>query len=177
MPNWCTNHLSVYGKDDDMKAFLNAIKSDDSYALLENLYPTPDELNIGDVPFHANETMKALKEKYGYASWYDWRIDNWGCKWPENDLFVSSPYEIVGDEHGLISFQFETPWSPPVDAFNKICQDYPTLLFCLYYEEEGMGFCGKNIWCNGELQEEHESEIVRSYFDEEYLYNQYTNNK
>lgn len=174
MPNWCSNNLSIYGHKDDMQNLLDVIKvGEDNYILLEALYPTPDELNIGDVPFVPDERMNALKEKYGYTSWYEWRIDKWGCKWPESDLFIGQEYTEVDDHRAVIAFNFETPWGPPIEAFNKISTDYPNLLFCLYYEEPGMGFCGKNIWANGECVESVEAELVTHHFDEEYLFDTY----
>ena len=36
-------------------------------------------------------------------------------------------------------------WGPPIEAFDKISQDFPKILFCLYYEEPGMGFCGRKV--------------------------------
>jgi hypothetical protein len=36
-----------------------------------------------------------------------------------------------------------------------------------------MGFCGTNVWANGECVESTESELVSRYFDESYLYDTY----
>lgn len=178
MPNWCENHLSIYGNVEDMNNILNVIKKEDgSYSLLESLYPTPEELQIGDVSMTPDEQQIRNQEKYGYKSWYDWRIDKWGCKWPENELHIAQEYTVIRDERACIAFNFETPWGPPIEAFNKISIDYPNILFCLYYEEPGMGFCGKNIWANGECQESYEAELVSHYFDEDYYFDEYITNK
>lgn len=174
MPNWCENNLSIYGNKNDMQKFLNAIRTEeDNYSILENLYPTPEELNIGDVSFNTDEQQIKNQEKYGYKSWYDWRIDKWGCKWPESSLSVGQEYTENSDDTAIIAFNFETPWSPPIEAFNTISANWPSLLFCLYYEEPGMGFCGNNVWIKGELQESQESQLVSRFFDEEYLYTTY----
>lgn len=178
MPNWCENNLSIYGKIEDMDKFINVISKDGGgYDLLENLYPTPDELNIGNVPMVPDEQMLKNKEKTGYTSWYDWRVDKWGTKWPESDLSVGQEYTKHNDGTAVIAFNFETAWAPPIAAFHKISEDYPNLLFCLYYEEPGMAFCGTNVWANGEEKESTESELISRYFDEEYLYEQYIENK
>lgn len=174
MPNWCENNLSIYGKKEDMEKIMKVITStEQEYSLLESLYPTPEALNIGDASFAKDSPEQiANKEKYGYADWYDWRIDKWGCKWPESSLEIGQEYTEYGD-YAVIAFNFETPWSPPIEAFSKISQDYPNLLFCLYYEEPGMGFCGRNVWANGETKEEDSSELISRWFDEDYLYTEY----
>lgn len=177
MPNWCENNLSIYGKIEDMDKFINVISiGGGGYELLEKLYPTPEELDIGDVPFVPDDRQIANEKKYGYKSWYDWRIDNWGTKWPESDLSIGQEYSVSNNGRGVIAFNFETAWAPPIEAFNKIAKDYPNLLFCLYYEEPGMGFCGTNIWANGECVESSESELINRFFDEEYLYDYHTKN-
>lgn len=175
MPNWCENNLSICGHKDDMQNLFDVIKvGEDNYILLENLYPTPTDLLIGDAPVSQDtEQQKKNIEKYGFADWYDWRIEHWGCKWPESSLNIFQEYTVHSDGVGIIIFNFETPWGPPIQAFDKISGDWPNLLFCLYYEEPGMGFCGNNIWANGELKESEESSLVSKVFDEDYLFNEY----
>lgn len=178
MPNWCENNLSIMGRKEDMDKFMEVITiRKDEYSLLETLYPTPEDLNIGDVPFVPNEEMKANGEKHGFHSWYDWRIANWGCKWPESGLSVGQEYTENDDGTSVIAFNFETPWGPPIEAFDKISKDYPNLLFCLYHEEPGMGFCGRNIWAKGESIESESSDLISRWFDEDYLFGEYIQNR
>ena len=177
MPNWCSNNLSVYGKKEDMQKFMEAItKEDGEYSLLENLYPTPEELNIGNVSFTVDEQQQANFEKFGYKSWYDWRIDKWGTKWPESELHLGQNYTENADGTSVIAFNFESAWSPPIEAFDKISKDYPNLLFCLYYEEPGMCFCGNNVWAKGKCVESEQANLVSSYFEEQYLFDLYVTN-
>ena len=177
MPNWCENQLSIYGKKEDMDKFISVIKAgEDEYKLLETLYPTPEELSIGDVSMTPDEQQLANQQKFGYKSWYDWRIDKWGTKWPESDLRIAQDYTNRADDRVEIAFGFDTAWSPPIEAFDKISMDYPNLLFCLYYEEPGMGFCGKNVWANGESIESYQGDLITDYFDEDYLFEEYIEN-
>ena len=126
MPNWCENNLSIYGKQEDMKKLMEVITiGEDEYSLLEKLYPTPDELNIGDVQINADEQQIANLEKFGYKSWYDWRIDKWGTKWPESSLSIGQEYTENQDGTSVIAFNFETAWAPPTEAFNEITKRYP----------------------------------------------------
>lgn len=146
------------------------------YSLLEKLYPTPEELNIGNVSMTPDEQQIRNKEKYGYASWYDWRISKWGTKWPESELRIGQEYTINSDGTATIAFNFDTAWGPPIEAFNKISKDYPNLLFCLYYEEPGMCFCGNNIWAKGNCVQAEQAELISRFFDEDYLYQEYVEN-
>lgn len=155
MPNWCENNLSIYGKIDDMRKLIDVIKTESGeYELLERLYPTPPELLEGN-------------------DWYMWRINNWGTKWTESDLQVGQDYTEMRIDKAVIAFNFNSAWSPPIEAFDKIAKDYPKLIFCLYYEEPGMMFCGSNVWGNGEQQESNQADLVSRWFDEEYLYDEY----
>ena len=160
-----------------MKKLMEVITiGEDEYSLLEKLYPTPDELNIGDVSFSVDEQQQANFEKFGYKSWYDWRIAKWGTKWPESDLHVGQDYTENKDGTAVIAFNFESAWCSPLEAFDKISMDYPNLLFCIYYEEPGMGFCGSAVWGDGERQQNSQAELIDRYFDEEYLFDSYINN-
>ena len=160
-----------------MKKLMEVITiGEDEYSLLEKLYPTPDELNIGDVSFAVDEQQQANFEKFGYKSWYDWRIAKWGTKWPESDLHVGQDYTENKDGTAVIAFNFESAWCSPLEAFDKISIDYPNLLFCIYYEEPGMGFCGSAVWGDGERQQNSQAELIDRYFDEEYLFDSYINN-
>jgi hypothetical protein len=199
MPNWCENNLSIVGKAEDMIPFLKVItqkvhednrvlETDQSdwditkfesgdFHLLHTLYPTPEDLLIGDASFGKDSPQQiANKEKHGYADWYDWRINHWGCKWGETSLSIGQEYTVDSDGLAVIAFNFETPWGPPIEAFDKISKDYPKLVFCLYYEEPGMAFCGNNIWAEGEQKESEEAKMVSRWFDENYLYETYINN-
>lgn len=195
MPNWCSNNLYVYGEKEDMMKFLYVISrkldkqnnvieanevvlkdykhGDVEVTLLENLYPTPQDLLIGDAPVVHNDTQKSNIEKYGFPDWYQWRIEKWGTKWGESDLYFNSPF--VSGNHIEIDFDFQTAWSPPIEAFDKISKDYPNILFCLYYLEEGMAFCGRNVWINGESIESYQAEYINDEFDTEYLFSEYKN--
>jgi len=174
MPNWCENNLSVYGKTEDMNKFIEVIsKGHGEYELLERLYPTPEELDIGDVSMVPDGRQIANQEKYGYKSWYDWRIAKWGTKWPESSLDVGQELTHYPSGESVIAFNFETAWAPPIEAFDKISIDFPNLIFCLYHEEPGMGFCGRNVWAKGECVESDSAELVSRWFDESYLFDEY----
>lgn len=52
-----------------------------------------------------------LVKKYGADNWYDWSLNNWGCKWDANSERV---------EDGDYEFRFETPWGEPEDLLKSL---------------------------------------------------------
>jgi len=86
--------------------------------------------------------------------WYDWNVRNWGTKWdvcvsPEDkypDTYIEGP--TPNGENLVVYYNFNTAWSPPIPAIEKLSSQYPTLLFTLSYEEE-QGWGGEGEWLNG----------------------------
>lgn len=150
MPNWCGNVLIVEGSNDDLKRFRDAVTvvsptdpSEVEYKILESLYPTPQELlttpsgkMITDDSGEFEQVCKENVALHGYKDWYDWRIAKWGTKWSDTDTYVA--FEVTG----AIGFRFDTAWSPPIKAVEKIATMFPELTFILTYEELGMGYVG-----------------------------------
>jgi hypothetical protein len=101
----------------------------------------PEDLKITASPGTSDEALKAQYEsnvaKHGYANWYDYCVGEWGTKW-----------DVGGDgmtceiEDGRISTSFDSAWSPPITAYEKLTD----LGFSVraYYYEGGMCFAG--VW-------------------------------
>ena len=142
-----------------------------------SLYPVPKEVLLA--PYDGNRLKEAAQK---YPEWfnrfpnliagYDWENSNWGTKWGPSDTYVSSEYS-ESEGKATVSYSFESAWSPPLDFFHKIAQDWPTLTFDLDYSEPGMCFAGQTIWENGgvvfedEREYEDESEEEEEYMSEE----------
>lgn len=113
MPNWCSNDLTISHPDPAKVAELcEAYKAE---GLLNYAVPMPEDVGEG---------------------WYDWRVDNWGTKWevqPDCEIVAASPTEV--------SITFSTAWSPPIAAFEALCEKGFTLSD--YYIEDGVGFIGR----------------------------------
>jgi hypothetical protein len=74
---------------------------------------------------------KALNNlfNYGYASWYDWSIANWGTKWNAyNQHFYDD------------TFVFDTAWSNVVDLICKLSKKFPTVKIDYKYADENIGY-------------------------------------
>jgi hypothetical protein len=148
MPNWCNNTLEITHEDPAMiervrTAFMAG-------RLLDEFVPVPKELHIvagrvgadndpKQIELEAQE--KANREKYGYTTWYDFCVNEWGTKWDVGGDDYNPPQDIPG---GLI-MSFDSAWAPPCMAYEKML-DLGFNIRATYYEP-GMAFCGE--WDNG----------------------------
>lgn len=202
MPNWCENYMSFTGPENEIREFVEKIESTQAifqtfYPCPQELKDTvagyysekPNDnwknlLESGEITQEWYDELVRKNEegykrdienteKYGFRNWYDWRIKNWGTKWDVNDLRQSQDIFVNEDGIANVSYYFETAWGPGIEAFDKIAADYPNILFTLYYEEPGMGFCGSDVWANGEHVETESAQMISKHLDEEYLYNTY----
>ena len=133
MPNWCYNTITINHSNPEMMNKFKDIVNDDT-GLLQSFIPCPEELL--DDEQQENHNI----ETYGYKTWYDWRIANWGVKW---DITLEYPTE---NDDGSITVSFDSAWNPPIKAYEKLQE----LGFSIvaYYAEPGMRFAGK--WDNGD---------------------------
>jgi hypothetical protein len=153
MPNWCNNHLTITGDNENLdriKFYLEDIESKD------NTSPGIFMALVGrDKSIELNE--------YEHGGWYQANIDYWGCKW---DVSYNEANITYDDES--ITMSFDSAWSPPVSfiqhlgrLFNVKCE--------LYYEEPGCDFCGKSYFDNenGLTEEDYSYNEGRYLFDKE----------
>lgn len=177
MPNWCVDDLVVEGPEDEIKRFREQAHEEEPNPKREGelvdinvlsfnkFIPMPEELR--QQPDYGSSTLtkekKALnQEKYGSETGYDWECKNWGVKWgaAEADLEEASST--------LLSYHFETPWGPALEAHDRIAKMYPLLKFTLAYDEPGCDFSGTIVWENGERSSEEEgSSRINVQFAEE----------
>jgi HSP90 family molecular chaperone len=112
---------------------------------LQEFIPCPQDL-IDTVSGFVGEEQAALeakqatnREKYGYATWYEHNINEWGTKWDVN----SDNVEI--EDANTVTAGFDSAWSPPITAYEQLIeQGFDVVAF---YYEPGMAFVGK--WDNG----------------------------
>ncbi len=114
--------------------------------------PTRSELPVDNSNWWTDTMKLAETDK----SWYNWNIRNWGTKWDVAvrdgdeypDTYVEGPTE--NGENLVVYYNFNTAWSPPVPALEKLSAQYPSLLFTLSYEEE-TGWGGEMELLRGEV--------------------------
>jgi len=179
MPNHCTNHLTVSGDAKEIKRFHEAItagerQDHEQFRILDNLFPTPQELRETVKGFSANggqnpenaEKRKVNMEKFGVPDWYEWNCKNYGSKWSDYDGVFG---QISDNEINMV---FVSAWSPIGEGIRNVSEQFPTLDFILAYDEGGMAFCGGYAIRNGEiiadLEGEYPSMTVEQSENEEY---------
>ena len=145
MPNWCNNSVELYHEDPVMIERARTAFNDGR--LLDEFIPVPKDLHIvaGSVG-DPDEQKKLLEDTarnlatYGYGNWYDFCVNEWGTKWD-----IGADGNPAQDIPGGLMLGFESAWSPPIGAYEKLMEQGFTIR-AMYYEP-GMAFAG--IWEDG----------------------------
>ena len=168
MPNWCFNELEVKGDERELKDFVKRAKekTEGTDLSLNSFLPMPEELlefkspprrEDGETEEQFRERVRRFVREYGGEDWYDWAIKNWGVKW---DVEA----RILLEDKNKVLYRFESPWGPPIVAFESISRLYPRFRFKLFYFEPGMCFGGVATIRNGKIFDDyHESEEAISW--------------
>jgi hypothetical protein len=117
-------------------------------ALLNEFIPVPEDLQItagrlGDPVENAKiiAAEESNRAKHGYSNWYDFCVNEWGTKWD-----IGGDGAEVLDIDGGLSFSFDSAWSPPLAAYEKL-MDLGFRIRAMYHE---CGMCFAGIWDNGD---------------------------
>ena len=102
--------------------------------------------------------------KFESNDWYNFNCREWGTKWDvaisDNNSYSNTYFEDAENgENDVVVYHFETAWSRPIPALQKLSAQYPTLLFTLSYEEE-TGWGGEMELLRGEVISESEYESI-----------------
>ena len=148
MPNWCNNTVTLENSDPAMIERAKAAFLDGKF--LNEFIPVPEDLHIvaGSVGAQGSPEQTELelkeqanREKHGYATWYEFCVNEWGTKWD-----VGGDDGYVQDLNGGIMLTFDSAWAPPTNAYEKLV-DMGFRVHATYFEG-GMMFAGD--WENGE---------------------------
>jgi len=120
-----------------------------------------DDLEYVKQPDNTLPIAEALMFKGNH--WYDWNVRNWGTKWDVAvseaeeypDTYIEGPTQ--NGENSVVYYNFNTAWSPPFPAMEKLSAQYPSLLLTLSYEEE-TGWGGECEFLRGEMISESDYE-------------------
>jgi hypothetical protein len=144
MPNWCNNTLELQHEDPAM--IERAKKAFKEGKLLEEFCPVPKALQIvaGRVGDDTDPKQIELKAQtmhnlstYGYATRYDYCVNEWGTKWDVGGDDYNEPQQ---DSPNKITMSFDSAWAPPTAAMDKFMDMGFSVR--LYYYEPGMCFAG-----------------------------------
>ena len=153
MPNWCNNTVEVYHPDPaKLKALVDAFNEG---KMCNYIHPVPESLHIvagrvGDdndpkqIELEAQE--KANLETHGYATWYDFCVNEWGTKWDVGgDSAYSDPVELKEGQND-VTLGFDSAWAPPTKVYERMVEQGFSVR--AYYYEPGMAFAG--VWWDGD---------------------------
>ena len=142
MPNWCDNTVTLEHTDPAM--IERAKKAFAEGKFLEEFIPVPASLHIvsgrvGDKDSPEQIALEAQEEAnrkaHGYATWYDFCVNEWGTKWD-----VGADGNPAQDIPGGLMLGFDSAWAPPIQAYEKLI-DMGFRIRAMYYEG-GMAYAG-----------------------------------
>lgn len=185
MPNWVYNGLTIEGNPDQVKALIKQMNKPFVYSInatgdlaysvkqrkfvnpifsFHNIYSYLDH-GVTDEEYHAQPPHNPDRNfadfmKFDSNDWYNFNNREWGTKWDvavaEDDKYSNTTIqEAENGENYVVYYNFETAWSRPLPALQKLSAQYPTLLFTLSYEEE-TGWGGEMEFLRGEIISESE---------------------
>lgn len=146
MPNWCQNVVTFQHTDPEM--IRRVVAGYTGSGLLSEFLPIPDPLlNTMAGSYGAGDPRQAeLEQKeqdnlrdFGHRNWYDWAVENWGTKWDITSEHNGDP--TVSDDGLSVQFSFDSAWSPPIAAYEKM-EELGFAVDAFYYEA-GCAFCGR----------------------------------
>lgn len=154
MPNWCNNLLTMKSKnrkllEEVQSSVSEGIRADREKGLLNHFRPMPDDLTNtvkgcdNSIPEWQKDSSRLLMKLHGVDNWYDWAVKHWGTKW---DVLSCVHCDLIGldDDVWMLSIEFETAWSPPINAIEYFVKFEKKTLseVTLQYIETGVGYCG-----------------------------------
>ena len=120
------------------------------------------EDGVSDEIYHKQPNHALPKEEllsFKGDNWYDWNVRNWGTKWDvavhNDDNYpdtVLHEHKSEGEDQWLV-YGFNTAWSPPLPAMEKLSALVPNCVVTLSFEEE-TGWGGEYEFVNGEMTAE-----------------------
>ena len=115
MPNWCNNTIKIQSEKKRIDEFERFLNENDGKDWFTHFRPLPEDLkNDG---------------------WYEWSINNWGCKWNCD----ANDWQRI--DENTISFWFDSPWGPPLALYEFMNEEEFDVRAS--YHEEGMAFVGE----------------------------------
>lgn len=179
MPNWVFNNLHIEGSEEEIERVREQLAKPISYDIESSEYndetktwervlkkaewkePVFAFWNIvapTDLEAYAKQPERsgvALNDPEWWAKteafsrtqndWYNWNNNNWGTKWD-----VCGDATITDHSGTHIAYRFDTAWSPPVPALERLSEQYPNLEITLDWEEE-QGFGGEIVFKDGDI--------------------------
>jgi len=133
MPNWCNNVVIIEHKN--KTAIDRVVKAFDDKELCNEFIPVPEPLLGTQAPNTHNP--KEMYDIYGYESWYDFCIGEWGTKW---DVGGDETCDVNREDDKSVTLTFDSAWSPPMGLYDKLSREGYHVT--AYYYEAGCAYAG-----------------------------------
>jgi hypothetical protein len=173
MPNWVYNSIGVSGNWQDLQGFMaKATKprpwqddqpDEERFSFWNFIAPDPTKL---DLYFETNgatrdvATGEMVRTGDNEFNWYNWNINNWGCKWDASEIAIDFDQE----DTRYVLIQFSTPWGMPTPVFQAMTEQHPELTFDFEWEEE-QGWGGMAVGEKGVYTDKESWDIPNSHAD------------
>ena len=134
---------SSYGM---MGEYIISGKSDISFLGYEEIKKRWSKMSNKDRKKSLKLGKKYIKNrlKYGFTTWYDWCIENWGVKWNAKQAVIKN--NII---------EFETAWSGITNLIKLLSSRHPNVNIKYIYADEDSGSNTGNLTIqNGEIIED-----------------------
>jgi hypothetical protein len=163
MANYVFNHITIKGSVDELQRFKDHIDEPPEYVRrrieeqnkrmgLDGAEKEPDPFSPAKqyqgFSFHSFITPSPEKYDVYYSdmnvaidpdtqedNWYTWNNRNWGT---QSDSSVND-IEFYSDRTGCLTsihIRFETKWNPPEHLWQALTDQFPDLVFSVWWEEE-----------------------------------------
>lgn len=149
MPNYITNVVTFQQNE----KYINQSLSFEEQVLLFK-----DEINTKLLPKIINKENHFDFEiliPTDPDNWYQFNIDNWGCKWNAGStkfLPEGVSLEEYIQDNLCNTFTFETAWSTPFEYFKTLSKHFPQFDIHVLFADEDIGYnCGCYILNNSEI--------------------------
>ncbi len=165
MPSWCENRITITAEtEEEMAAFLAAVAGSDGPFDFNTICPIPIVLEhgvegtrsfevegrtvtvdrwlerrdaTGEIiearPFTPEELQAHADQPH--ATLMDWLLENWGCKWPAQDVDFD-------DDGETATLCFDTPWGPPIGIVEALRERFPDIQITAFFDVPDMEEAG-----------------------------------
>lgn len=96
---------------------------------------------------------------YGFPTWYEWSIANWGTKW---NAYGQNENKDGNELQGKCIY-LQTAWSAPHPVLQRLSEIYPDVRIEHMWADEDLGCnCGQRIYFGGEMISEYIPDGLRA---------------
>ena len=110
---------------------------------------------IDDTTFMLGKKACQNIQKYGFPTWYEWCVNNWGTKWNAFNQKAVFPKELTepgapDEAKTSLELYFKTAWSVAMPVIIALSKQFDQLEIRVEYADENFGYnCGEYLVRDG----------------------------